>query len=100
MEVVPWLDQPKPNPVPEVIVQQLDWEQLDSWITPPDRLFVIKHFDQPELNERDWHLEVGGLVAQPMADLATKWLTPVGNRGGRLSRLFPTAVRGQPLALS
>ena len=23
-EVVPWLDQPEPNPVPDVIVQQLD----------------------------------------------------------------------------
>src|SRR4051794_4446496 len=30
-EVVPWLDQLEKNPVPEVIVQQLDWEQLDSW---------------------------------------------------------------------
>jgi hypothetical protein len=36
-EVIPWLDQPEPNPVPEVIVQQLDWEQLDAWITPPWR---------------------------------------------------------------
>src|SRR5829696_9668712 len=50
-EVVPWLDQPEPNPVPEVIVQQLDWEQLDSWITPPDQFFVIKHFADPELTE-------------------------------------------------
>ena len=65
-EVIPWLDQPEPNPVPEVIVQQLDWEQLDSWLTPPDQFFVIKHFNQPELNERDWRLEIGGLVDQPM----------------------------------
>ena len=64
--VIPWLDQPEPNPVPEVIVQQLDWEQLDSWLTPEDQFFVIKHFDLPELNERDWRLEIGGLVAQPM----------------------------------
>ena len=35
-EVIPWLDQPEPNPVPEVIVQQLNWEHLDSWLTPPD----------------------------------------------------------------
>ena len=40
-EVIPWLDQPEPNPVPEVIVQQLDWERLDSWLTPPDQFFVI-----------------------------------------------------------
>ena len=67
-EVVPWLDQLEPNPVPEVIVQQLDWEQLDAdtWITPTDQFFVIKHFNLPELNEADWRLEVGGLVDQPI----------------------------------
>ena len=64
--VVPWLDQPEPNPVPEVIVRQLTWEELDSWITPEEQFFVIKHFDLPELNEGDWSLEIGGLVDQPM----------------------------------
>src|SRR5688572_5190146 len=33
-EVVPWLDQPAPNPVPEITGQHLQWEALDSWITP------------------------------------------------------------------
>src|SRR5918996_6533206 len=66
-EVIPWLDQPEPNPVPEVIVRQLVWEELDTWLTPPDQFFVIKHFDEPALNERDWRLEVGGLVARPMS---------------------------------
>jgi DMSO/TMAO reductase YedYZ molybdopterin-dependent catalytic subunit len=67
-QVIPWLDQLKPNPVPEVIVQQLDWEQLDAdtWLTPNDQFFVIKHFNLPELNESDWHLEVSGLVDQTM----------------------------------
>ena len=65
-EVIPWLDQPEENPVPEVIVQQLDWEDLDDWITPNDQFFVIKHFNQPELDEADWRLEVGGLVETPM----------------------------------
>ena len=46
-EVIPWLDQPEPNPVPEAIVRQLEWEQLDSWITPNDQFFVIKHFNEP-----------------------------------------------------
>ncbi len=64
--VIPWLDQPEPNPVPEVIVQQLDWEQLDSWLTPEDQFFVIKHFNLPELSERAWRLEIGGLVERPM----------------------------------
>lgn len=66
-EVVLWLDQPEPNPVPEAIVRQLAWEELDSWITPNDEFFVIKHFAQPELSEGDWRLEIGGLVDHPMA---------------------------------
>ena len=56
-EVIPWLDQPEANPVPEAIVRQLEWEQLDSWITPNDQFFVIKHFNVPELNEDDWRLD-------------------------------------------
>ncbi len=43
--VIPWLDKLEENPVPEAIVRQLDWEQLDSWITPNDQFFVIKHFN-------------------------------------------------------
>jgi DMSO/TMAO reductase YedYZ molybdopterin-dependent catalytic subunit len=66
-EVIPWLDQPEENPVPEVIVRQLEWEQLDSWITPNEQFFVIKHFNEPQLNENDWRLEVSGLVDQPMS---------------------------------
>src|SRR5918996_1144051 len=66
-EVIPWLDQLEPNPVPEVIVRQLDWEQLDTWLTPPDQFFVIKHFDLPALDERDWRLEIGGLVDKPLS---------------------------------
>jgi DMSO/TMAO reductase YedYZ molybdopterin-dependent catalytic subunit len=65
-EVIPWLDQPEPNPVPEVIVRQLEWEQLDTWITPNEEFFVIKHFNEPVLTEQDWTLEISGLVDQPM----------------------------------
>src|ERR687891_247032 len=75
-EVIPWLDQLEPNPVPEVIVRQLDWEQLDTWLTPPDQFFVIKHYNEPTLAEADWRLEISGLVAQPMtltlADLTAR----------------------------
>ena len=66
-EVIPWLDQPEPNPIPEVLVQQLTWEELNDWQTPNDEFFVIKHFDQPTLDERDWRLAVSGLVARPMS---------------------------------
>jgi len=66
-EVIPWLDQPEPNPVPDVIVRQLAWEQLDSWITPPDQFFVIKHYNEPVLNETDYRLDISGLVANPVS---------------------------------
>jgi DMSO/TMAO reductase YedYZ molybdopterin-dependent catalytic subunit len=75
-EVIPWLDQPAPNPVPDVIVRQLDWEALDSRITPPDQFFVINHYGQPALNAEDWRLGIGGLVARPqslaLADLKAR----------------------------
>ncbi len=75
-EVVPWLDQPPPNPVPEVIVRQLDWERLDSYLTPPDQFFVVKHYNLPTLTEHDWRLAISGLVARPqqltLADLTAR----------------------------
>jgi DMSO/TMAO reductase YedYZ molybdopterin-dependent catalytic subunit len=64
-EVLPWLDQPAMNPVPEVVGQQLEWERLDSWITHTDRFFWVAHYGQPVLNEQDWRLEIDGLVRQP-----------------------------------
>ena len=75
-QVLPWLDQPAANPVPEVIVRQLAWEQLDAYLTPPEQFFVIKHYNLPALSEHDWRLDVGGLVARPqsltLADLKTR----------------------------
>jgi DMSO/TMAO reductase YedYZ molybdopterin-dependent catalytic subunit len=65
-EVVPWLDQLEPNPVPDVIVQQLEWENLDEWLTPSDEFFVVKHFNLPALDEQVWRLAISGLVARPM----------------------------------
>ena len=32
--VIPWTDQLAENPVPNVIVQKLEWAALDSCITP------------------------------------------------------------------
>jgi len=65
-DVLPWLDQPAPNPVPEVIGNQLQWEALDSWITPNDQFFTIAHYDKPVLDAATWRLQVGGLIQQPM----------------------------------
>ena len=55
------------NPVPNVILQQLDWESLDSWITPNDDFFIIKHYDEPVIDLSTWALPVSGLVSNPLS---------------------------------
>ncbi|RIK39666.1 MAG: sulfite oxidase [Chloroflexi bacterium] len=65
-EVLPWLEQPAENPVPEIIANQLTWEDLDSWVTPNDQFFSIAHYNRPEIDADEWHLEITGLVKQPL----------------------------------
>lgn len=65
--VLPWLDQMAPNPVPDIIQNQLVWEDLDSWITPNDKFFSIAHFNRPVIDGATWKLEIDGLVDNPMA---------------------------------
>src|SRR5919199_4446552 len=65
-EVLPWLDQPAPNPVPDVVGQQVQWESLDSWLTPNDQFFTVAHYDKPVIDAAAWRLRIGGLVQQPM----------------------------------
>ena len=65
-QIVRWLDQPAPNPVPEVIKNQLVWEDLDSWITPNDKFFSIAHFNRPIIDASTWKLEIDGLVRNRM----------------------------------
>src|SRR3712207_4541283 len=67
--VVPWLDQPAepPPPAQAIIGQQLVWEELDSWITPTDEFFTIKHFGLPAVDMASWRLDVTGLVKQSLS---------------------------------
>ena len=64
-EVVAWLDQPTVNPVPDIVGTLLRWEDLDSWITPNDEFFTVKHYNLPDIAAQDWRLEMHGLVAHP-----------------------------------
>jgi DMSO/TMAO reductase YedYZ molybdopterin-dependent catalytic subunit len=65
-EVLPWLDQPAPNPVPEILGKPLKWEDLDSWITTNDEFFTVKHFSLPQINPQTWSLELTGLVERQL----------------------------------
>ena len=65
--VLPWLDQPAPNPIPERVGSLLRWEQLDSYLTPNDRFFTNAHYGLPAVDAATWRLAVGGLVAHPLS---------------------------------
>jgi DMSO/TMAO reductase YedYZ molybdopterin-dependent catalytic subunit len=75
-QVIPWEDQPEPNPVPEAVFNLLVWEELDSWLTPADDFFVVTHYGIPVITEADYRLNVTGLVGQPqslrLADLKAR----------------------------
>jgi DMSO/TMAO reductase YedYZ molybdopterin-dependent catalytic subunit len=72
--VVPWLDQPPPPP-PEldgILAHPLVWEDIE-YLTPNDKFFTVKHYNQPQLSVVDWRLDLTGLVTRPqrlsLADL-------------------------------
>jgi len=57
-ELVPFLDEPRTPP------NRLDWEVLDSWLTPQDQVFSVQHYDVPKFDYKDFRLQVDGLVKQ------------------------------------
>jgi DMSO/TMAO reductase YedYZ molybdopterin-dependent catalytic subunit len=76
-EVIPWLDQPGPNPFPGGVGNLLEWQQLSSWQTPAQNFFFVNHYGPPtSLDESTWRLDIGGLVAHPrsltLADLKAR----------------------------
>lgn len=60
-EVIPWLDQPAENPVPDIVGTLLRWEDLNSWITANDEFFTVKHYNLPDIEAGSWQLEMSGL---------------------------------------
>jgi DMSO/TMAO reductase YedYZ molybdopterin-dependent catalytic subunit len=76
-EVIPWLDQPAANPIPDNVGNLLKWEALDSWLTPTNNFFFVNHYGQPAgLDESTWRVGISGLVARPqsltLADLKAR----------------------------
>ena len=58
-ELVPFLNMPRTGP------NRLDWETLDSWITPQDQVFSVQHYGIPEFDADKFTLEITGLVDHP-----------------------------------
>jgi DMSO/TMAO reductase YedYZ molybdopterin-dependent catalytic subunit len=64
--VIPWLDEVPANPEPGVVLNLLNWEDLNSRITPNDKFFGITHYEWPSIDEATWKLEIDGLVKRPL----------------------------------
>ena len=47
-------------------INRLDWEGLDSWLTPTDQAFNVQHYGIPEFDLDSFKLEIAGLVKKPM----------------------------------
>jgi DMSO/TMAO reductase YedYZ molybdopterin-dependent catalytic subunit len=61
-EVIPWLDQPGPLPLPPTIVgNPLDWEKLDSWLTPAHNFFYVTHYGIfQNADPSTWRVDIRG----------------------------------------
>ena len=76
--VIPWADQPDPIPpgAANIVGHPLVWESLDSWRTPNEEFFTVKHYNQPDISPDSWNLDIGGLVGHPqslsLADLKNR----------------------------
>lgn len=67
-QTLSWLDQPPPNPVPNITGNLLKWEELNSRLTPAHNFFFVAHYGVPTgLDDSTWRVELGGLVARPQS---------------------------------
>ena len=88
-EVIAWLDQPPENPVPQVVANQLKWEDVGSQVTPNDKFFSVAHYNRPVIDEN---------VVSTTERGSARGLSPVF--GTELERSRRTADRDPAAALS
>jgi DMSO/TMAO reductase YedYZ molybdopterin-dependent catalytic subunit len=59
-EWIPFVGGPRAKP------GQLDWEGLESWITPQEQVFSVAHYGYPDVpEEKDYRMELSGEVENP-----------------------------------
>ena len=57
-QLIPFLDK-------QAGTNGIQWEALQSWITPREQLYKVQHYKIPEIDPATWQLEIGGLVRHP-----------------------------------
>lgn len=60
--VVPWLNPPPSGGRSNF----LDWQAVDSWITPTDKLFRVGHYGLQEFSDEGWTVSITGFVDRPL----------------------------------
>lgn len=60
-EVIPFLDPQQLKPGRAMV----NWEELESWITPPENFFTVQHYGVPESDPASWQVGIEGMVAKP-----------------------------------
>jgi DMSO/TMAO reductase YedYZ molybdopterin-dependent catalytic subunit len=104
-ELVPFLDTPRTPP------NRLDWETLDSWLTPQDQVFNVQHYGIPEVSAAGYQLEIAGLVERPLTlslddlkalprkdQLMTLECSGNGSSPGFMNAIYNSRWTGTPLA--
>jgi len=104
-ELVPFLNMPRTPP------NRLDWETLDSWLTPQDQVFNVQHYGIPEFDPEQFRLEISGLVERPQSlsldeikslprqdQLMTLECSGNGANKGFMNAVYNSRWTGTPLA--
>jgi DMSO/TMAO reductase YedYZ molybdopterin-dependent catalytic subunit len=104
-ELVPFLNMPRTGK------NMLDWETLDSWLTPQDQVFSVSHYDVPKLDSAAFRLEIAGQVERPRSwtmdeiralpkkdQLMTLECSGNGSAKGFIGAVYNSRWTGTPLA--
>jgi DMSO/TMAO reductase YedYZ molybdopterin-dependent catalytic subunit len=109
-------EQPGEEPVPFLGVprtgaNQLDWETLDQWLTPKDQAFNVQHYGVPEVDLKNFKLEIVGRVGKPATftleqlkalpkrdQLMTLECSGNGSSKGFMNAVYNSRWTGAPLA--
>ncbi len=97
--------------LPRVTRKMLDWETLDSWLTPKDQVFDVHHYNEPVIDAAKYHLEIAGLVSKPMTlsvdeirkrpvaeELMTLECSGNGSSPGFMGAVYNSRWTGTPLS--
>jgi DMSO/TMAO reductase YedYZ molybdopterin-dependent catalytic subunit len=97
--------------VPKTTGNRLDWETLTEWLTSEDQAFNVQHYGIPEIDEKDFKFEIGGLVSRPITltigdlkalprkdQLMTLECSGNGASKGFMNAIYNSRWSGTPLA--